>query len=336
MTVIGCYEIGNVFGGGNGKDKYSLDGGTTWNPNNGADVGYKGSTSYGTGTTLASVYGGTVHYVFGGSNTKGNIRVISEAAIDEASDCPLDVEEIYGGGNEAYMEGDSKISLGCIDFLQEIYGGAKNANVGGDIELTITSGHFDRVFGGNNLGGNIEGSITVNIEETGCNPITIGELYGCGNAAAYTTPSGKTDPTINIKSFTSIGRVFGGGLGEGAVVTGNPTVNINEVVGENASMTPTTVYAGTTRTLSDGTTVTLPDHTAGEIGAIGTVFGGGNAAVVNGNTNVYVGTESTITYLSVYESSEPIPVVGVDIRGNVYGGGNAADVTGSTYVVIGQ
>ena len=336
VTVIGSYEIGNVFGGGNGKDKYTLDSGATWNNSNGADVGYLGSTRYGTGKSLASVFGGTVHYIFGGSNTKGNIRVISEAAIDEASDCPLDVEEIYGGGNEAYMEGDSKISLGCIDFLQEIYGGAKNANIGGDIVLTITSGHFDRVFGGNNLGGTIEGSITVNIEETGCNPITIGELYGCGNAAAYTTPSGKTDPTINIKSFTSIGRVFGGGLGEGAVVTGNPTVNINEVVGENASMTPTTVYAGTTRTLSDGTTVTLPDHTAGEIGAIGTVFGGGNAAAVNGNTNVYVGTEPTITYVSVDESSEPIPVVGVDIRGNVYGGGNAADVTGSTNVVIGQ
>ncbi len=336
VTIIGSFEIGNVFGGGNGKDKYTLDGGMTWNDNNGADVGYKESSEYGSGEALASVYGGTVHSIFGGSNTKGNIRVSAESAIDKASDCLLNVTEAYGGGNEAYSEGDLKITLGCIDFLQEIYGGAKNAEVGGDIVLTITSGHFDRVFGGNNLGGTIEGSITVNIEETGCNPITIGELYGCGNAAAYTTPSGKTDPTINIKSFTSIGRVFGGGLGEGAVVTGNPTVNINEVVGENASMTPTTVYAGTTRTLSDGTTVTLPDHTAGEIGAIGTVFGGGNAAVVNGNTNVYVGTESTITYVSVDESSEPIPVVGVDIRGNVYGGGNAADVTGSTNVVIGQ
>ncbi len=336
VTIIGSFEIGNVFGGGNGKDKYTLDGGATWKDNDGADVGLKGSTEYGTGKALASVYGGTVHSIFGGSNTKGNIRVSAEIAIDKASDCPLNVTEAYGGGNEAYLEGNAKIVLGCIDFLQEIYGGAKNADVGGDIELTITSGHFDRVFGGNNLGGTINGSITVNIEETGCNPITIGELYGCGNAAAYTTPSGKTDPTINIKSFTSIGRVFGGGLGEGAVVTGNPTVNINEVVGENASMTPTTVYAGTTRTLSDGTTVTLPDHAAGEIGAIGTVFGGGNAAIVNGNTNVYVGTESTITYVSVDESSEPIPVVGVDIRGNVYGGGNAADVTGSTNVVIGQ
>lgn len=334
VTIIGSFEIGNVFGGGNGKDKYTLDGGMTWNDNNGADVGYKESSEYGSGEALASVYGGTVHSIFGGSNTKGNIRVSAESAIDKASDCPLNVTEAYGGGNEAYSEGDLKITLGCIDFLQEIYGGAKNADVGGDIELTITSGHFDRVFGGNNLGGTINGSITVNIEETGCNPITIGELYGCGNAAAYTTPDGKPDPTINIKSFTSIGRVFGGGLGEGAVVTGNPIVNINEVVGANASMTSS--YAGSTRTLSDGTTVTLPNHIVGEIGAIGTVFGGGNAAAVNGNTNVNIGKESTITYVSVDESSEPIPVVGVDIRGNVYGGGNAADVTGSTNVVIGQ
>ena len=117
-------------------------------------------------------------------------------------------------------------------------------------------------------------------------------------------------------------------------MTGNPTVNINEVVGENASMTPTTVYAGTTRTLSDGTTVTLPDHTAGEIGAIGTVFGGGNAAIVKGNTYVNVGTETTVTFVSGNKSTKD--VVGVDIRGNVYGGGNAADVTGSTKVVIGQ
>ena len=334
VTIIGSFEIGNVFGGGNGKDKYTLDGGATWKDNDGADVGFKGSEPYGTGKALASVYGGTVHSIFGGSNTKGNIRVSAESAIDKASDCPLNVTEAYGGGNEAYSEGDLKITLGCIDFLQEIYGGAKNADVGGDIELTITSGHFDRVFGGNNLGGTINGSITVNIEETGCNPITIGELYGCGNAAAYTTPDGKPDPTINIKSFTSIGRVFGGGLGEGAVVTGNPTVNINEVVGANANTTSS--FAGSTRKLLDGTTVTLPVHAEGEIGAIGTVFGGGNAAAVNGNTNVKIGTEPTITYVSADESSEPIPVVGVDIRGNVYGGGNAANVTGSTNVVIGQ
>ncbi len=36
VLILGAYEIGNVFGGGNGKDKYTLDG-STWNNNNGAD-----------------------------------------------------------------------------------------------------------------------------------------------------------------------------------------------------------------------------------------------------------------------------------------------------------
>ena len=207
------------------------------------------------------------------------------------------------------------------------------ADVGSDVVLTITSGHFDRVFGGNNISGIIHGSITVNIEETGCKPVTIGELYGCGNQAPYTTPSGKSHPTINIKSFTSIGRVFGGGFGASATVTGNPTVNINEVIGLNASTTST--YAGTEITLPDGTKVTLPAHESGKIGAIGTVFGGGNAAKVIGNTTVNVGTADTISYVSGTDHTAK-PVVGVNITGNVFGGGNYAEVEGSPIVTIGK
>nr|MBQ5604344.1 hypothetical protein [Bacteroidales bacterium] len=151
-----------------------------------------------------------------------------------------------------------------------------------------------------------------------CNPITIGELYGCGNKAAYETP-GDRHPTINIRSFTSIGNVYGGGLGEDAVVTGNPTVNINVVEGANSEHD--WAYNGQTITFSDGSKVTLPTHETGKIGAIGNVFGGGNAAAVIGNTQVNIGTE-------VSKSA--------DIRGNVYGGGNQANVTGQTNVVIGQ
>ncbi|MBR3513999.1 MAG: hypothetical protein IKO12_06240 [Bacteroidaceae bacterium] len=136
---------------------------------------------------------------------------------------------------------------------------------------------------------------------------TLGELYGCCNAAAYATPTGKMDPTINVKSFTSIGRIFGGGLGATATVTGNPTVNINQVVGANADMPST--YAGTTIALPDGGSVTLPNHAPGKIGAIGTVFGGGNAAKVYGDTHVNIGTLTTITYASGNDHS-PIPVVG--------------------------
>ena len=342
VTINGAYEIGYVFGGGNGKDRVSYDGGKTYVDNPGANVGYKadGEISYGSGTATVNALGGKMHHVFGGSNTKGNVRESSVVYLDEgSSECDLAIDEVYGGGNEAQMDGDSQINLGCITYMKEIYGGAKSADLGGDVVLTITSGHFDRVFGGNNVSGDINGSITVNVEETGCHPVTIGELYGCGNQAPYSTPSGKTDPTVNIKSFTSIGRVFGGGLGAKAIVTGNPTVNINEVVGDNATTT-SSAYAGTTRTLSDGSTVTLPAHASGAIGSIGTVFGGGNAAQVVGNTNVNIGTLSTVDYVSKAEGEETprtaITVVGANVTGNVFGGGNQAQVTGNTNVVIGK
>ena len=352
VIVRGAYELGTVFGGGNGKD--ALPNG---DPNPGAHVGFlaDGTTPYSSGTGNANVYlyGGYIHNAFGASNTLGNIAGKAEVHIDEAKEagvavCPLILDEVYGGGNEAYMAGGTDIDMGCITYLKAIYGGAKNADVGGDINLTITSGHFDRVFGGNNIGGVINGAITVNIEETGCNPITIGELYGCGNQARYTTPGSK-HPTINVKSFTSIGRIFGGGLGTSAVVTGNPTVNINEIVGEHANVMDwpyhqttkteggeTVPDAGKTITFSDGTSVTMPTHESGKIGAIGTVFGGGNAAQVVGNTNLNIGTASTINYSSDATGATGRPVIGVDIRGNVFGGGNEAEVTGYTNVIVGK
>ena len=380
VTVNGCYEIGKLFGGGNGLQ--AMDDSTA---NPGANVGFytvTGSTAeeiatitankddaywstpanqYGTGTAQVNLLGGRIHHVFGGSNTKGTVRVDANVALNEAKGdggtaiCPLGVDEVYGGGNNAYMNGSAGVDLGCVSYMKEIYGGAKNADIKGDIELTITSGHFDRVFGGNNVGGTIDGSITVNIEETGCNPVTIGELYGCGNAAAYTTPEGKSQPTINLRSFTSIGRVFGGGLGAGAVVTGSPTININTVVGKNASpASPWTYNGATVRYYDDAnnpslttSTVTLPTHAAGKIGAIGMVFGGGNAAAVHGDTYINIGTKETTTFESIddddsTDENEKVKTIdytngeGADIRGNVFGGGNQAEVTGNTHVNIGR
>ena len=352
VIVKGAYEIGNVFGGGNGRDRISYDG-TNYAANPGAHVGLlaDGTTSYGSGKADTYLFGGTIHNIFGGSNTSGIVRVTGELHINEAKNpttgraiCPLILDEVYGGGNEAYMEGGTNIDLGCITYLRTIYGGARKANVGGDIVLTITSGHYDRVFGGNNVGGTINGSITVNIEETGCNPITIGELYGCGNQAAYTTPSGKAHPTVNVRSFTSIGRIFGGGLGASAIVTGNPTVNISEVVGENANNTTWNYHqqvvngetVGKTINYTDlNYSVTMPTHATGKIGAIGTVFGGGNEAKVIGNTNINIGTLANLKYTSDAVADPDRTVVGVDIRGDVFGGGNKAEVTGNTNVVVG-
>ena len=168
---------------------------------------------------------------------------------------------------------------------------------------------------------------------------------------------------VNVKSFTSIGTIYGGGYGETAVMVGNPTVNIDvfkgqyaddedNVIGKNAKVIGSTV---TTNSSAAGyaTGFPVPSHDKGAIGAIGTVFGGGYGAKVIGTPTVNIGTRvgEQIDLLSMpvedsngKTSSEAgwIPtyqketVLGADIRGDIYGAGNNAEVTGDTKVQIGK
>ncbi len=405
VVINGTYEIEELFGGGNGFDKLP-DG----KPNPGANVGYKNYTvyekvgddwaakddpaydtkeertaggsgiTYGTGQASINVYGGTIHRVFGGSNTKGNVRQTAVTLLDENSGCDFCVDEAYGGGKSAEMDAEAKLLMACIPGLRAVYGGAEAADVRGNVTLNITNGTFDRVFGGNNLSGTIGGSITVNIQEVGCRPVKIGELYGGGNQAGYSvygynadgTPKETgtklyEDPQVNVMSFTSIGKIYGGGFGGGATMVGNPTVNVNEaygryynddlsIVGENEE-TPNHYP--------------IPSHSKGKMGAINNVFGGGNAAKVVGDTHVNIATLSEVYVVKqvavgddvagyytrsgagttqspfIYTDAEGTAadgttyyekqhVLGADIRGDVYGGGNNAEVIGDANVKIGK
>ena len=414
VTVNGTFEIGELFGGGNGKDPVIKDGVTK--PNPGANVGYKDYSEYyeedgvwkvrdkaaydtkdertaatdpetgivyGTGKASVNIYGGTVHRVFGGSNTKGNVRQTAVTLLDENSGCDFCVDEAYGGGKSAEMDAEAKLLMACIPGLDAVYGGAEAADVHGNVTLNITNGTFDRVFGGNNLSGTISGAITVNIEEVGCRPIIIGELYGGGNQAGYSVygydSEGKPiesgsdalydDPQVNVKSFTSIGKVFGGGYGSGATMVGNPTVSVNEVYGRYYNQ-DVSVVGEDAKTREDG--YSIPSHAKGKMGAISEVFGGGNAAKVIGNTTVNIATAAEVYIVKEVTADATLPegcytrsgegttaspfvytpasgtasatvtyyekkdVLGADIRGNVYGGGNNAEVTGDTNVVIGK
>ena len=333
VTVNGTYEIDDLFGGGNGLDKILING--VEMPNPGANVGYRNyseyyqedgqwkvrdkadadtkeertgsSYVYGTGKAAVNIYGGKVNHVFGGSNTKGNVRQTAVTLLDEGGACDFCVDEAYGGGKSAEMDAEAQLLMACIPGLQAVYGGAEAADVRGNVTLNITNGTFDRVFGGNNLSGTIGGSITVNVEEIGCKPVKIGELYGGGNQAGYSVygydSEGKpiepeetpltplyNDPQVNVMSFTSIGNIYGGGFGGGATMVGNPTVNVNvaygkyynddlSIVGENAE-TPNHYP--------------IPSHAKGKMGAINNVFGGGNAAKVVGDTHVNIATLSEV------------------------------------------
>ena len=424
VVVNGTYEIEEVFGGGNGLDKISKNGTLITNP--GANVGFKDywdyakeedledyntkdkrltnttfleNYVYGSGKASVDIYGGLVHRVFGGSNTRGNVRETAVTMLQDMEGCEFVIDEAYGGGKSAPMDAEAKLLMACIPGLSVAYGGAQDADVQGGVTMTITNGTFDRVFGGNNISGTINGPIVVNIEETGCRPIVIGQLYGGGNQAAYTAPwkdendhsKGRKDgPTVNVKSFTSIGEVYGGGYGETAVVNGDTHVNIDVTEGKWASKETTQdeikeiKFSEFKRTSNGGfeldgdgnrieetktITVKIPGHKKDAIGAIGNVFGGGNAAKVDGNTNVNIGTRmGADEYMAVVDvpttavtaddgyytrSGEgytafigtpsagttyykKYTIKGADIRGNVYGGGNNADVTGNTNVVIGK
>ena len=341
VDINGSYQLANVFGGGNGKD--ALPDGT---PNPGADVGIyevdettwnsagslqytdpgneKGNKKYilygnpeanGSviGTTQVYILGGVISQVFGGSNTKGDI--VKEAKVilgdENLSYCEFQVGGVYGGSNEAYMSGSAGITMNCIEGMDEIYGGSKKADITKDIVLTINGGKYGKVFGGNNISGRVMGSITINIEQTGCLPIEIGELYGGGNLAPYsiygyngtetgddgivrpipnrTPQQGVTpydDPKINIVSCKSIETIYGGGFE--ALMVGNPEININMV-------------RGWVNGHYDAVNDQDPNKTYESIqnlnymGTIGTVFGGGNQADVVGETTVNIGTSSNVT-----------------------------------------
>ena len=343
VTVNSCYEIGTVFGGGNGAD--NLSDGT---PNLGANVGYRNYSyfvahgaeanprynvydydgtypegspyataatvgdrrthyKYGTGRAETKLYGGTIHNAFGGSNTLGNVCAVAFSVIDQGNDCSLNVGQIYGAGNKAKMDARIELNLGCITGFNELFGGAFDADINENVKLEVTSGTYGSVYGGNNKGGHINGTITVEVNETGCHPVEIGSLYGGGKDADYIAPADHQDsPTVKVISATKIDKIYGGGCN--ADVTGNPTVEIN--------MIPGTLYKGVSG-----------KETPQELGTIGTVFGGGYNGKVIGDTKVLIGTKDKD------ENNNPISA---HITGSVYGGGENANVEGKTEVIIGK
>ena len=353
VIIQGAYIINNVFGGGNGKG--------TGNP--GANVGYyklnNTDTSYGTGKAVTKLLGGYINYVYGGSNTKGNIRGGTSVMTkdDDSSltgDCELNVGQIYGAGSQADMDGDANIILECMpnDYVDAVYGGAKNASINGNVSLTVTSGRFGQVFGGNNMSGSINGHITVYVREEGCKDLEIGELFGGGNQAPYSkygytktnnvwVANDETDANLKVhfdanelypysirvfvESCTSIGSIYGGGLGTTATVTGDTYINVNMLYGSVDGQEPKT-----------------------SVGHIGQVFGGGKQALLKGNAIIDIGTETANERTGViiqpdnyvnpdasdYASNNTIAISPTE--SGVYGGGRDADVEGNTTLNIGR
>lgn len=339
VTIWGGH-IGNAFGGGNGYSVTGNHGDASaphYNP--GANITASGANLTIHGGTIDAAFGGSNQWGYINGGITVAVEDQDETGSDPCSRpytvCDKLIVELYGGGNQApavteedvYISPEVTISS-CDMRITNLFGGAKNANHGSNINLEVTNGKFENVFGGNNLGGtitgnitltlkggtmvnafggnnqggSITGTITVLVDSTGTEcPLKVDNVYGGGNMAAYrpNDPTAAT-PTVNFVNGTVRNAVFGGGLGDAAKITANPTVTIGGT--------------GTKTAIVGGTKI---DGTPGD----GNVYGGGSQADVLKDGDNTGNTSVTLTGNAI-------------VKGNVYGGGNEANVQGNTNVEL--
>ena len=334
VTDIQGGRMNKVFGGGNGES------GTGANVN---------------GIVQLYIHGGTVGEFYGGSNQNGTISGQITTEVDSNGPCgSLNIDEFFCGGNFVDITEDLTTTIDCSDgmHITSLYGGCNQANITGNVTLNLYGGSYDyvyggskgvaddpttgedesveakitgdvtlnlfggtitNVFGGSNVNGNITGVVKVNVldvESTTC-PLYITNIYGGSNLTDYqpTEPS-LVSPIVNVvhAKYGISGNVYGGSKGaEGAVpptnVRANPLVNI----GYDASMNG---YLPASYVSSYSSLLTAPRAIVA-----GSVFGGGDAAQVEGNTAIFLRNRAKVF-------------------GNVYGGGNMGEVTGNTKVIV--
>ena len=376
VSVRECHIINELFGGGNGLDKYVKDG--KWYENPGANVGYyplehhvtdgtQGTGAdaahayktfvntspdattkearqtpangyiYGTGWATTTVTGGHINYVYGGSNEKGNIRSVALSQYQKSGTCPLATGTTYGGSKNAPIDAEIRVTMDCVTDGGTYFGGSANSDINNNVTIDITNGTYAKVFGGNDKAGTINGSITINIEERGCTPIIIGELYGGGFLAPYSVYGYKKDGSGNFV----IERVE---------------------TDERDAVADTLIWVNRRIPLKKGETGALAtpyrDPQVNIISAthIGNIYGGGYKAKMIGNPSVNVNMTNGIineTYASddqfsegthtdpvsginyTVESRDRVSTLAIGTIGTIYGGGNQADVIGNTTVEIG-
>ncbi|MBO4307312.1 MAG: fibronectin type III domain-containing protein [Bacteroidales bacterium] len=269
------------------------------------------STRSGEGVCFSPV----IYNFFAGGNMATSTGDLS-TTIDN---CDVKFYNLYGGANQANITGNVTLNVRGGTYMN-IYGGSNAANITGNVALNFYGGTATNIFGGNNTSGTISGSIKVIVDvvDDHC-PTALENVYGGGNLADYTAPdsASKNYPRVDIRNANISGSVYGGGKGvdneNKGVVTGNPQV-IFHATSNSRSVACGYIYGGgnagpvtgNPNILIDGGTVRQSVF-GGGYGAraqvtgsttvlvkgpanIGeNVYGGGNAGIVTGSTNVQIG-----------------------------------------------
>ena len=380
-VIIDGGRIEWVFGGGNGAG----------NDNPGANI---------YGNVGVSYHAGIITYLFGGSNEKGDITGSKTVSVLNDGPCVGNqITELYGGSNLASLSGDIDLTMSCHPLASNcqigtIFGGSRNADVDGNVTLTIEGGLYNYAFGGNNIGGTINGNVTLNlyggtineaafggnkgggsitgditvkVEDHCTCPLEVKDVFGAGDQAMYTAPTGEgvreNNPIVYVNNLCTVegtphtitGNVYGGGNGdptnadqEPGMVTGNPQVIVGDLTTGHESYRAAisgNVYGGGNAAKVVGTTTVLMQKDNSTVG--NDIYGGGNLANVSGSTTVNV-TGGTVTQ-DVYgggalanTGGSNVTLDGGSVR-DIYGGGLgrltpapaiAAQVTGPVHVTV--
>lgn len=286
---------------------------------------FGGSDSSGT-VTSSHVYiqSGTADNVYGGNNIGGETTtsniLVTEGTVENvygggyqaktlATNVNLTGGTItngFGGGNAADVT-NSSITLAGTK-ATNIYGGSNQQGTVTKSYVAINSGTVTDVFGGNNAGGD-----TIDTEVI-VNSTVKNNVYGGGNEA-------KTSGNTNVKLTNAKieGSAFGGGNGTVAVVLGDSLIvseGTTNIVGDlfgggNAAANGTTDNPSTTKVYITGGTVG------------GDVYGAANTSVVNGQTEVKIGT--------VPVNDNTLSKGNINITGTIFGGGKSNSAGSEDY-----
>lgn len=245
--------------------------------------------------------------------------------------------EIYGGGNIAKLEGESKVNINSGTHTADIYGGGNIGALEGTANVYINEGTQEKVYGGGN-------KATVTTTKVYIQGGTNSEVFGGGNEAEVTTTNvyvnagnsshiyggGNKAAANEANVFLQEGQadnVFGGSNSSGDVERSNIIAN------ENGNINAVNIYGG-----NNLGGVTNNPNIEINSGTIENIYGGGNQATVpttnvkinDGNIqNIYGGgNQATV------ERKTNVEILGGVIGNNVYGGGNEGTVTGDTNVNI--
>ena len=278
------------------------------------------------GDVTLTITSGYFKNVYGGNDQRGGIGGNITVNIEETDPCdkPIIIENLVGGGNNAKYPGES----GPFTFDEK------------DRKITVnvkSATRIDNVYGGSFIEeANANTQVNINMVRGGKNGRT-GVLLPI-DYEKYSKADGGTYHNIkNIK--TSAVVVKGLTAGESSVV-GYYEDEACKISASGLAVAGKTYYEKR-----------VTGNIDKAIGTIGNVYGGGQQGKVTGNTEVNIGSSTTVGIMQRNESGEIVaerdgsgnirtityvnqPVLGAHITGDVFGGGEKAEVTGNAEVFI--